>query len=149
MTKKVENPRFPNNIRAVREKVGLKLNRLAEQIGMTPGNLSRIERGDVNVTSDVLQRISKALEVAPGVLLDSADQHKLTEIKTTVDSKLLEDCVAMIMDVSEELKITPSPQEVAQWSSYLYAEANSSKKNVGSLREALAGVIKFSVQKRA
>ena len=153
MTKQIENPRFPNNIRAFRERAGLKLNRLAELIGMTPGNLSRIERGDVNVTSDVLQRVGKVLSIAPGLLIDASMLQAEIEASAsnarTVDGHLLEDCVTLIMDVCEERKIIPTSRNIAEWSSYLYAEAMASKKAVTDLRDTASSVIKFTCQKRS
>jgi len=53
------------NIRKTRKAKGLKLYELANNIGMTPANLSRIESGHANITLHTMCRISDALDALP------------------------------------------------------------------------------------
>ncbi|HEX7072727.1 MAG TPA: helix-turn-helix transcriptional regulator [Hyphomicrobiaceae bacterium] len=52
---------MPNSIRHWRKRRGLTLEQLAPRVGMTAGNLSRMERGEIPYTSVALEALSKAL----------------------------------------------------------------------------------------
>ena len=52
-----------NVIRPQRKKMNVTLKELSEQVGITAGGLSQIERGEVDPSLAVLRRISKALKL--------------------------------------------------------------------------------------
>lgn len=78
-------PRFKNRTRRPtffkdwRKKRGMTLERAAELAGMTPGNLSAMERGAQGYTQDGLEALAEAYGVPPGWLTD-ADPNKLDSI---------------------------------------------------------------------
>ena len=51
------------DLRRVREELGIAQIQLAAKIGMEPTNLAKIERGEKNVTLDSLRRIADGLGV--------------------------------------------------------------------------------------
>lgn len=57
------------NIKKIREKAGKTQEKLAQEAGIHVSYLSRIERGVVNPTSNVLENIAKVLKVKSGVFL--------------------------------------------------------------------------------
>lgn len=61
--------RLPTFIRAWRKFRGLTLERLAERVEMTAGNLSQIERGETAYTQNTLEALAEALRCAPADLL--------------------------------------------------------------------------------
>jgi len=61
-----------NRIRFWREKRGLSQAALAERIGMTQANLSRLEKGDHKLTVELMLKLSHALDVEPVDLLPLA-----------------------------------------------------------------------------
>lgn len=50
-----------NHIRAYRKKAGLTLEELASRIGMTDGNLSKLERGQIGYTQAAMESIAREL----------------------------------------------------------------------------------------
>lgn len=63
----------PNRIREIRKSKGLTLVELAERINVKNGTMSRIERGDLQLTLDYMRRIGRALDVTPAELLSEDD----------------------------------------------------------------------------
>ncbi|MZR12672.1 helix-turn-helix domain-containing protein [Maritimibacter sp. DP07] len=59
-----------NNISIIREQRGLSQSELARRIGVTPSTVSRIEGGARKLTQDYLMRFARALNCAPGELVD-------------------------------------------------------------------------------
>lgn len=72
-----------NNIRTYRQKKGLTLEALGEDIGLDKSNMYRIEQGK-NITLVTLLKIAAFLEVSPGkliqntpdVLLEDAEKYQ-------------------------------------------------------------------------
>lgn len=60
----------PNNITAVRDKRGLTIEQLAERTGLSVSYLSRMARGDRNISIKNLNKIADALNVSPGELIE-------------------------------------------------------------------------------
>lgn len=68
------------SLRVARIDRGLSLGELAEMAGLSKSILSRIERGDGNPSIETLWRISQALDVPLGTLLESNDQPRVRRI---------------------------------------------------------------------
>ncbi|HEY8502045.1 MAG TPA: helix-turn-helix transcriptional regulator [Solirubrobacterales bacterium] len=62
--------RFGQNVRALRLEKGWTQEELAERSGLTPVQISRVERGVREVRLTTLLRLMSALETSPGRLLD-------------------------------------------------------------------------------
>lgn len=62
--------RFGLKVRALRLKKGWTQEELAERSGLTPVQISRVERGVREVRLTTLLRLLNALETTPGRLLD-------------------------------------------------------------------------------
>ncbi|MDH2429345.1 helix-turn-helix transcriptional regulator [Sphaerisporangium sp. TRM90804] len=60
-------------MRAVRIRLGLSLRSVAARAGVDPAQLSRIERGESQLTVDVLYRLATALELH--VLVRELEPH--------------------------------------------------------------------------
>jgi transcriptional regulator with XRE-family HTH domain len=71
--------RRPTFFRQWRKKRNLTLEEAAEKAGMTPGNLSAMERGAQGYTQDGLEALAEAYGVPPGWLTD-ADPDKLDNL---------------------------------------------------------------------
>lgn len=103
-------PRFKTRVRRRtffrewRKKRGMTLERAAELAGMTPGNLSAMERGAQGYTQDGLEALADTYKVPPGWLTDihpetlgdilpiweaakPADRQKITDIARTIVGK--------------------------------------------------------------
>jgi transcriptional regulator with XRE-family HTH domain len=96
--------RRPTFFKAWRKRRGLTLEQAAEKAGMTPGNLSAMERGAQGYTQDGLEAIAEAYGVPPGWLTDAnpdeidsilpiweaakpTDRKKIIEIAKTITGK--------------------------------------------------------------
>ena len=60
-----------NNIKNVRKQVGFTQSELADAVGITQGQIARLERGDRNLSTDLLLRIADALQRPAAELIDS------------------------------------------------------------------------------
>lgn len=60
-----------NIIKFLRKDQKLTLMQLAQKVGVNTSSLSRIERGEINIGIDLLERIAKALNVSPKIFFDS------------------------------------------------------------------------------
>jgi len=59
-----------------RETQGLEQAELAERLHMSQPSWSRIERGETNVTMEVLAKAALALNTSPGEIVDKTEQAK-------------------------------------------------------------------------
>jgi transcriptional regulator with XRE-family HTH domain len=57
-------------LKEARERAGLSQNKLAQQVGMTGDNISRLERGKQEPHLSTLEKLAQALDVAPEDLVD-------------------------------------------------------------------------------
>ena len=57
-------------IRKLRQEKGMTLSALAKTTNLDPGNLSRIERGELNINFTLLERLSISFNVSPSVFFD-------------------------------------------------------------------------------
>jgi transcriptional regulator with XRE-family HTH domain len=65
-----------------RKNRGLTQQDVAEVVGMTPAGWSRVERGEVPATIELLAAVAETLGVTPGQLLQEADRaHELAQTK--------------------------------------------------------------------
>lgn len=67
----------PNNITAVRKRVGLSIEQLAERSGLSASYISRMSRGGRNISVKNLTKIADALGVTASELIE---EHQMTEI---------------------------------------------------------------------
>jgi transcriptional regulator with XRE-family HTH domain len=58
------------NVRRCREEAGLQQKELAERAELSPTYLSRVERGEINISVVNLAKLARALEVEPASLLE-------------------------------------------------------------------------------
>ena len=68
-----------DEIRAVRKARGITLKQLSEQVGCSAAYLSRIERGDARLSTDLLTAISEVLNVDPKWFFPSRSGSKPNE----------------------------------------------------------------------
>lgn len=64
------------NVRTIRKQRKLSQVQLAEKAGVTQGTVSKIERGDMNVTLEIIAAIAQALDVEPVQLFTLPDLHR-------------------------------------------------------------------------
>jgi transcriptional regulator with XRE-family HTH domain len=64
-----------NRIKEHRERAGLSQFDLAIKVGTTPQQISRLERGDRRIKTDMLPRLAQALDVRQADLLVEVERH--------------------------------------------------------------------------
>ena len=70
-----------NNLRNLRKLHQMSLEALAQKIAMSPGNLSRIERGEVNVSVGLLEKLSQVLHCEVSDFFNAASSPSQTFIE--------------------------------------------------------------------
>lgn len=105
---------LPENVRAVREELGMSQRQLADDAEISTAYMSQIESGAKLPSLDVLERLAFALEVEPGELLDAGlaaggmpdagdvyGARALADIEQVVRSPLA--CVRLVASVRDYL----------------------------------------------
>ena len=67
-------------IKKLREESGITAKDLAQKIGLSASQMSRLESGQRRINSEVLTRIAKALNVAPSQLIDDTDGQEIRSL---------------------------------------------------------------------
>jgi len=69
-------------IRAERELSGYTLSELAERIGMSESNLSRIERGERSIDIELIEKVAQALDIRTHALMDFSRDNVIAFART-------------------------------------------------------------------
>lgn len=72
-----EDKKILLKLRDIRREKGLSLNALAKKAGMEYQRIGRIERGETQMTVEILNRLAKVLKVPIAELLEDEDINKL------------------------------------------------------------------------
>lgn len=67
-------------IREERQNIGYTLEKLANEIGVTPSTILKYENGSINIPSDKIEKLSIALKTTPAYLMGWEDKSE--EVKT-------------------------------------------------------------------
>lgn len=67
--------RFANAVRRLRKAAGISQEAFAAQSGIDRSYYGRIERGEINISLDNIERIAGALAISPGKLMSEADME--------------------------------------------------------------------------
>lgn len=90
-----------NNIPHYRKRAGLSQSDLADRIGTTLNMMGKLERGDRKLDTNWLEKIGKALEIEPHLLLDSAvPMHKAPDQATVQGASEGETTPIISLDLS-------------------------------------------------
>ena len=64
-------------IREERQKIRYTLEKLANEIGVTPSTILKYENGSINIPSDKIEKLSVALKTTPAYLMGWAEAHEV------------------------------------------------------------------------
>ncbi len=93
------------NIRELRKSLQLSQQKMAEQVGISYKYLGEIERGKVNLSVDILMKISNSFQIEPGKLLVSKSKANDSLLKAqAVLADLSPQQLEIIMDMVDVLK---------------------------------------------
>jgi len=81
---------FGKRLRQVRESVGMKQVQLARALEVDPKHLSRLERGKVNPSFEIIFRIARALKVSPSLFFELEDSDTDPRLRRKRIQHLLE-----------------------------------------------------------
>ena len=62
-------------IREKRQNLGYTLEKLANEIGVTPSTILKYEKGGINIPSDKIEKLSIALKTTPAYLMGWEDER--------------------------------------------------------------------------
>ncbi|BAI73192.1 hypothetical protein AZL_025540 [Azospirillum sp. B510] len=105
-----------NRIREFRKRDNLTLEELAARIGMTDGNLSKLERGQIGYTQYHLETLARVFGCRPVDLIADAAAG-------TVDEKLLGVVLAAVFERVRDLRLQLEPEALATICAHVYQEA--------------------------
>ena len=69
-------------LRKIRQEQGMTLATLAKHTSLDPGNLSRIERGELNISFNLLEKLSSVLHISPIVFFDKDSSYKNSSLES-------------------------------------------------------------------
>jgi transcriptional regulator with XRE-family HTH domain len=90
MARTREPVRIGARFRALRNEAGLTQAEVAEAVGVAPETMSRIERGRLQPSTDLVSRLAKAIGVEPGALFTSSSVKPKMPSVRPVDRRLLQ-----------------------------------------------------------
>lgn len=73
------NKKIGDRIRKYRQLAGLNQEIAGEEIGMSGGNFGKIERGEIDINTDYLQKLAKLFKVTVSDFFDDRPIHSLNE----------------------------------------------------------------------
>jgi transcriptional regulator with XRE-family HTH domain len=73
------NKKVGDRIRKFRQLADLNQESVAEAIGMSGGNFGKIERGEIDINTESLQKLAKLFKVTVSEFFDEKPIHALTE----------------------------------------------------------------------
>jgi len=105
---------FGANLKYYRKKRDLSQEELSEQVGITPKHLSTIETGAAFVSADLLERLTKRLEVSASALFysvkeKSIDDSMLTTIDQIIDRESTRAAESIKLQIRIEQNSTSEP----------------------------------------
>ncbi len=86
-------------MRALRNQAGLTQAEVAEAVGIAPESMSRIERGRLGPSTDLVTRLAKAIGVEPGALFERGTAVPKKPTLRPVERRLLQ----VVRDLPEPL----------------------------------------------
>ncbi len=93
------------NIRELRKSLQLSQQKMAERVGISYKYLGEIERGKVNLSVDILMKISNSFHIEPGKLLVSKSKGNDSLLKAqAILADLSPQQLEIIMDMVDVLK---------------------------------------------
>ncbi|MGE3770948.1 MAG: helix-turn-helix domain-containing protein [Bdellovibrionales bacterium] len=104
-----------NRIREVRKARGLGLNDLAKKIGVSMSAMSKLETGQMQLTVRYLEKISKALDVAPASLLPTDPGGP-----SMINNSLLAEVLTVVKEILTKKNIEIDPARHAAIVTRLY-----------------------------
>jgi transcriptional regulator with XRE-family HTH domain len=108
-----------SRIREYRKRAGLTLEELASRIGMTDGNLSKLERGQISYTQYHLETLAREFGCRPVDLIsEGGDTGK-------IDEPLLATVLAAVFERVRDINLRLEPQALAAICTHVYQEAAS------------------------
>jgi transcriptional regulator with XRE-family HTH domain len=106
-----------NRIREYRKRAGLTMNDLAPRIGMTQGNLSKLERGEIGYTQYTLESLARELNCRPVDLISEGGETG------KIDEPLLATVLAAVFERVRDINLRLEPQALAAICTHVYQEA--------------------------
>jgi transcriptional regulator with XRE-family HTH domain len=96
---------FGANIKYYRKQMRLSQEQLSEKLDITPKHLSTIETGDVFVSVDLLERMTRTLGISASALFYTPEEKSLDDsFLTNVDRVLEEELVRAIAAIKLRLR---------------------------------------------
>jgi len=98
---------FGANLKYYRKKRNLSQEELSEQVGITPKHLSTIETGATFVSANLLERLTKRLEVSASTLFYTVkekyiDDSMLTTIDQIIDREFMKAAESIKLQIHRE-----------------------------------------------
>lgn len=128
-----------NNIRDIRKAKGLSAQKLAERIGTTQQQVTRLERGDRRLSDVWMEKLAKALKCKPSDLINE-DGFQAVESSGKANLEAMMAATRLITEIAQTQK-TPVPPAVmgaaiAELHDYLMTKGNPAEE-AASLDEYL------------
>ena len=108
-----------NNITKLRKERDISIHALAKEVGLSAGQLSRLENGISGLKPKWLLKLAAALEVSSSEIISMPLSKKL---RATGDDVLVGEAIGWLLEASEELKVEISRQKLSKLVALVYKE---------------------------
>lgn len=136
------NGDMTSRIREYRKRAGLTLEELAAKVGMTDGNLSKLERGQIGYTQYTLESLARELGCRPIDLIADVSAGP-------VDERLLATVLASVFERIRDLGVRLEPPALAAICTHVYQEAAAlaPERRISAAVEQADAVIRYEARR--
>ena len=108
-----------NNITKLRNKQGMSIHQLAKEVGLSAGQLSRLENSKSGLKPKWLLKLAAALEVSTSEIISLPFSKKF---QATSDDVLVGEAIGWLLEAGEEIEVELPRQLLSKLVAYIYKE---------------------------
>jgi len=105
-----------NRIKEFRKRANLSQQKLADMSGTTAATIMKLEKGDMQLTTVWIERISAALRINPLDLISPGTVEKIYK----ADENLMQQCIIVVMIAANANERRLKPEEMVAYTVKLY-----------------------------
>jgi len=109
----------PNNITKLRHRRGMSIHELAKEVGVSAGQLSRLENSKSGLKAKWLLKFAAVFEVTTNEIVSLPFSKKFN---STSDDVLVGEAIGWLLEASEELDVELSRHQLSKLVSFIYKE---------------------------
>lgn len=130
-----------NNIQDILDQRNIRAVALADTLGISTSQMSRLINGQRRLTYEWVLKICKALDVTADELIDTPQHMK---VAATCDEALMQSVLMMVLDTCVSSRIKASSKQISKWVTYAYNEAATNRLTIKQTKALISSLVKVA-----